>query len=50
MQGFLKTAPLIGKGWIWAYYANPVSWTLWGLVSSQLGDVQALITVPGQVR
>lgn len=25
--------------WIWLYYLNPVSWILYGQVTSQLGDV-----------
>lgn len=33
------------RGWlIWAYYLNPLAWTTYGLVASQLGDVQSLIT------
>ena len=28
--------------------ANPVSWSLYGLVTSQLGDVETLVAVPGQ--
>ena len=32
--------------WIWAYYINPLAWTTYGLVASQLGDVQSLITEP----
>ena len=26
--------------WLWAIYASPTSWTLWGTVTSQLGDVE----------
>jgi hypothetical protein len=25
--------------WVWVYWLNPVSWTLYGLVTSQLGDL-----------
>lgn len=32
--------------WIWAYYLNPLAWTTYGMVASQLGDVQSLITRP----
>lgn len=32
--------------WIWAYYINPLAWTTYGLVTSQLGDVQSPITEP----
>ena len=26
--------------WRWYYWANPVAWTLYGLVASQFGDVK----------
>ena len=26
--------------WIWAFYGSPTSYSLWGLVASQLGDVE----------
>ena len=32
--------------WIWAYYLNPLAWTTYGLVASQLGDVQSLVAQP----
>ncbi|GAQ78767.1 pleiotropic drug resistance protein [Klebsormidium nitens] len=37
--GFLITQPNIPGWWVWMYYLDPVSWTLYGLVGSQLGDV-----------
>lgn len=33
--------------WIWFYYISPVAWTLRGIISSQLGDVEERITGPG---
>lgn len=34
--------------WIWYYWLSPVAWTIYGLVASQLGDVQTtLVDVPG---
>ena len=30
--------------WIWAYYLNPLAWTTYGMVASQIGDVQSVIT------
>jgi hypothetical protein len=33
----------IGWWWRWFTYVNPVQWTLYGLLSSQLGNVQAMI-------
>ncbi len=32
--------------WLWAYYLNPLAWTTYGLVASQLGDVQSLVSQP----
>ena len=29
--------------WLWAHYVNPLAWTTYGLVASQLGDVQSLV-------
>lgn len=33
--------------WIWFYYICPVSWTLRGIITSQLGDVESIIVGPG---
>lgn len=33
--------------WIWFYYICPISWTLRGIISSQLGDVETRVTGPG---
>lgn len=33
--------------WLQMYYLNPVSWTLYGLVASNVGDVNSLITLNG---
>ncbi|CAI0467871.1 unnamed protein product [Linum tenue] len=33
--------------WIWLYYICPVAWTLQGIISSQLGDVETVIEGPG---
>ncbi|XP_059626494.1 ABC transporter G family member 31-like [Cornus florida] len=38
-SGFLVPKPKIPRWWIWFYYICPVSWTLRGIISSQLGDV-----------
>jgi hypothetical protein len=29
--------------WVWYYFLDPVSWTLYGLIASQLGDVKTLM-------
>lgn len=47
MSGFLVPKPSIPGWWIWFYYICPVAWTLRGIISSQLGDVEEIITGPG---
>ncbi|XP_038975955.1 ABC transporter G family member 36-like isoform X2 [Phoenix dactylifera] len=39
-SGFIIPRPRIPVWWRWYYWACPVSWTLYGLVASQFGDVQ----------
>lgn len=33
--------------WRWYYWASPVSWTIHGLVASQLGDKATNMEIPG---
>lgn len=33
--------------WRWYYWASPVAWTLYGLITSQLGDNNTEIVIPG---
>lgn len=33
--------------WIWFYYICPIAWTLRGIVTSQLGDVETVLVGPG---
>lgn len=33
--------------WLWFYYICPVAWTLRGVITSQLGDVETRIVGPG---
>ncbi len=33
---------------LWYYYLDPLSYTVYGLVASQLGDVSTPIDVPGK--
>lgn len=33
--------------WVWFYYLSPIAWTLKGIVSAQLGDVETMIAEPG---
>lgn len=47
LSGFLVPKPYIPGWWIWFYYICPVAWTLKGIISSQLGDVETKIVGPG---
>ena len=33
--------------WRWYYWASPVAWTLYGLVTSQVGDKSDEVEIPG---
>lgn len=33
--------------WRWYYWASPVAWTIYGLVTSQVGNRNDLVEVPG---
>ncbi|XXG85868.1 hypothetical protein AAC387_Pa11g0879 [Persea americana] len=46
LSGFLVPKPNIPGWWIWFYYISPVAWTLRGIISSQLGDVETQIVGP----
>ncbi|XP_022752647.1 ABC transporter G family member 31 isoform X2 [Durio zibethinus] len=46
LSGFLIPKPRIPGWWIWFYYICPVAWTLKGIISSQLGDVETMIVEP----
>ncbi|KAA3458575.1 ABC transporter G family member 31-like [Gossypium australe] len=46
LSGFLVPKPRIPGWWIWFYYICPVAWTLKGIISSQLGDVETMIVEP----
>ncbi|CAI0420337.1 unnamed protein product, partial [Linum tenue] len=41
--GFIIPRPRAPIWWRWYYYACPVSWTLYGFVASQYGDVQDIL-------
>ncbi|XP_049933546.1 pleiotropic drug resistance protein 2-like isoform X3 [Nymphaea colorata] len=47
-SGFLIARPLIPIWWRWYYWLSPVAWTLYGLITSQVGDLVSPIAVPGQ--
>jgi hypothetical protein len=44
-SGFLIVRKSIPKWWVWYYWACPVAWTLYGLIASQFGDVDTLLTL-----
>ncbi|CAH8353869.1 unnamed protein product [Eruca vesicaria subsp. sativa] len=46
-SGFFIPRPKIPKWWIWYYWICPVAWTIYGLITSQYGDVETLIAMPG---
>ncbi|KAF3328187.1 Pleiotropic drug resistance protein 4 [Carex littledalei] len=42
-SGFIIARPSMPVWWSWYYWACPVSWTLYGLVTSQFGDLDDLL-------
>ncbi|CAI0407524.1 unnamed protein product [Linum tenue] len=45
--GFLIPRTQIPIWWRWYYWASPVAWTLYGMVTSQVGDKDNLVEIPG---
>ncbi|CAA0829240.1 ABC transporter G family member 34 [Striga hermonthica] len=46
-SGFLIARTDIPIWWRWYYWASPVAWTIYGLVTSQVGDRTDPIQIPG---
>ncbi|GFY97807.1 pleiotropic drug resistance 11 [Actinidia rufa] len=46
-SGFLIPRTQIPIWWRWYYWASPVAWTLYGLVTSQVGDKSDELEIPG---
>ncbi|KAK4717280.1 hypothetical protein R3W88_015618 [Solanum pinnatisectum] len=46
-SGFLIPRPQIPIWWRWYYWGSPVAWTIYGLVTSLLGDKNDNVEVPG---
>ncbi|XP_004515482.1 pleiotropic drug resistance protein 2-like [Cicer arietinum] len=46
-SGFVIPRTQIPIWWRWYYWASPVAWTIYGLVTSQVGDKNSPIEVPG---
>lgn len=49
-NGFYRPKPLIPAGWIWLYYANPISYTLYGLIVGELGNAPQMMVVRAVLR
>ena len=45
--GFLMPKAQMPSWWSWFYWICPVAWTLYGLITSQLGNVLTPIFIPG---
>ncbi|KNA08458.1 hypothetical protein SOVF_162410 isoform A [Spinacia oleracea] len=43
-SGFIIPKPRIPVWWRWYYYLCPLAWTLYGLVASQFGDLQGIVS------
>ncbi|GAB2272212.1 ABC transporter G member 34 [Dionaea muscipula] len=46
-SGFLIPRTQIPIWWRWYYWCSPVAWTLYGLVTSQVGDMTTTLEIPG---
>ncbi|XP_022860438.1 pleiotropic drug resistance protein 2-like isoform X2 [Olea europaea var. sylvestris] len=46
-SGFLISRTEIPIWWRWYYWGSPVAWTIYGLVTSQVGDKTEPVEVPG---
>ncbi|KAK9866038.1 hypothetical protein WJX84_006833 [Apatococcus fuscideae] len=45
--GFLIPVNRMPGWWVWYYYINPISWTLYGIIIFQLGDFnQTMLSTP----
>ncbi|XP_071707223.1 pleiotropic drug resistance protein 2-like [Rutidosis leptorrhynchoides] len=47
-SGFMITRTQLPIWWRWYYWGSPVAWTLYGLITSQLGQNEKLVMIPGQ--
>ncbi|XP_062178966.1 ABC transporter G family member 42-like [Phragmites australis] len=47
-SGFFIPRPRIPGWWIWYYWICPLAWTVYGLIVTQYGDLEEIISVPGQ--
>ncbi|XP_078170821.1 ABC transporter G family member 48-like isoform X2 [Carex rostrata] len=45
--GYIIPRPSIPVWWRWYYWADPVSWSIYGVIASQLGDKENMVEIPG---
>ncbi|XP_020585995.1 pleiotropic drug resistance protein 2-like isoform X2 [Phalaenopsis equestris] len=46
--GFVMPRKMMPVWWRWMYWANPVSWTIYGVLASQLGELDNGVEIPGE--
>ncbi|GAA0156193.1 ATP-binding cassette [Lithospermum erythrorhizon] len=46
-SGFLISRTAIPLWWRWYYWCSPVAWTIYGLVTSQIGNLTEPVQIPG---
>uniref|UniRef100_V5NXR0 PDR protein 2 n=1 Tax=Vinca minor TaxID=60093 RepID=V5NXR0_VINMI len=49
-SGFMISRLRIPIWWRWYYWANPIAWTLYGLLTSQYGDINAFVKLADGVH
>ncbi|CAI9094421.1 OLC1v1030160C1 [Oldenlandia corymbosa var. corymbosa] len=49
-SGFMISRVRIPIWWRWYYWANPIAWTLYGLLTSQYGDLSTHVELAGGVH
>ena len=48
--GFIITQPNMVPWWRWYFYANPIAWTLYGVVVTQLGQDTTVVRAVNSTR
>ncbi|CAH9132922.1 unnamed protein product [Cuscuta epithymum] len=48
-SGFIVPRPRMPIWWRWYFWACPVSWTLYGLIASQFGDLEDIVVDAGNL-
>ncbi|KAM0034718.1 putative ABC-type xenobiotic transporter [Helianthus debilis subsp. tardiflorus] len=49
-SGFIIPRPRIPVWWRWYYWGNPLAWTIYGMVASQFGDFDDMLTSEETVK